>query len=189
MRKKVVMIVAHPDDEVLWAGGLPIRYPEFNWTIIACSIPTVDPIRAWQFFDVCEALGARGRLLPVKEDQRMALGWIEEVLVTDHIVSHGAKGEYGHPMHIEVHNWAKEVCTRKNIPMTTFGYGEGEHVLELSGLEADKKMAALRRYSFLRNLKGKTVQAWEALSEINWKKDGDMLYVEHYSGAWFDGVS
>ena len=62
-----VIVTAHPDDEVLWASSLPIRYKEAKWTIICCSVPRHDSIRAWKFFDACEVLGVTPRLIPSVE--------------------------------------------------------------------------------------------------------------------------
>jgi LmbE family N-acetylglucosaminyl deacetylase len=31
---RYAVIVAHPDDEVLWAGGLMLMHPDSNWTVI-----------------------------------------------------------------------------------------------------------------------------------------------------------
>ena len=33
--RKAAVIVAHPDDETLWAGGTILMHPETKWTIIA----------------------------------------------------------------------------------------------------------------------------------------------------------
>ena len=41
---KSVCVVAHPDDETLFAAGAIIRSGG-DWTVICCSTPESDPIR------------------------------------------------------------------------------------------------------------------------------------------------
>ena len=41
---KNLMVVAHPDDETMWGGSLPIRYPG-DWFIVCCTVPKRDPER------------------------------------------------------------------------------------------------------------------------------------------------
>ena len=60
-----LVVTAHPDDEVLWGSGIILRNKEKKWTILCCSIPRIDDIRAYKFFDSCEVLGAKPRLLPI----------------------------------------------------------------------------------------------------------------------------
>ena len=33
--KSVAVIVAHPDDETLWAGGTILSHPEWKWFIVS----------------------------------------------------------------------------------------------------------------------------------------------------------
>src|SRR5262245_29588921 len=96
---RLAVVTAHPDDESLWCGGLLLRYPG-NWTVICCSTPKRDPIRAYKFFDACERLGARGRIVVQPEDlnTKLSFAWID-LSPYDLIVTHGEAGEYGHPHH------------------------------------------------------------------------------------------
>src|SRR6266705_2571148 len=96
------LVVAHCDDESLWFGGLLAAEPG-DWTIIACSIPRTDPIRAWKFFDACEVLGAKPRLLPFVESGPLELlGNTDRLDLAgfDQIVTHNVVGEYGHRHHL-----------------------------------------------------------------------------------------
>ena len=57
----VAVIVAHPDDEVLWCGGLLLSHP--GWTaFVACLTRGRDPDRAPRFRRVLERLGAQGAM-------------------------------------------------------------------------------------------------------------------------------
>ena len=53
------IIVAHPDDETLWAGGLMLLHPQTRWTVITLCRKG-DPDRAVKFQRVMEHLGAKG---------------------------------------------------------------------------------------------------------------------------------
>lgn len=53
------IIVAHPDDETLWAGGLMLLHPQTRWTVITLCRKS-DPDRAPKFMRVMQYLGAKG---------------------------------------------------------------------------------------------------------------------------------
>ncbi|KPK81130.1 MAG: hypothetical protein AMS27_15700 [Bacteroides sp. SM23_62_1] len=53
------VIVAHPDDETLWAGGTVLAHPLWDWYIITLCRKS-DPDRAPKFYRVLEILGAEG---------------------------------------------------------------------------------------------------------------------------------
>lgn len=97
------VIVAHPDDEVLWAGGTILMHPDAKWTIVTiCRKNDVD--RSARFFKALEILGAKGAMgdlddgpeqspLVAHEVQRKIL----ELLASDRfdlIITHGLWGEY-----------------------------------------------------------------------------------------------
>ena len=173
-----VIVVAHPDDETLWAGGLPIRYSNRNWTIIACSIPRLDPVRAYQFFDACHWLGATGRLLPFSEgnpgEPLDNLGLLD-LSPYDCIVTHGKDGEYGNPQHKHVYRFITRRWGSRKI--LAFGYKTGSESLELQEEEVIRKTKALKCYNG--PSVGTDVPKWQALID-RYCKDGFTLDVEHY---------
>ena len=59
--RKCAVIVAHPDDETLWAGGTIFMHPECEWTI-ATLCRKSDQDRAPKFFQVIEELNATGAM-------------------------------------------------------------------------------------------------------------------------------
>lgn len=137
------MIVAHPDDETLWGGGLLLRHPG-DWTVIACSIPARDPERAAKFHIACDRLGARGIVRPYVEQEQLA--GLEAIDLEPYalLVTHGAAGEYGHEHHKQVH---RHVMLRAgDRPVITFGYFSGREVLSLTPDERVRKLHALRAY-------------------------------------------
>jgi len=149
-----VIVVAHPDDEILWAGGLPIRYADRDWTIICCSIPRADPIRADKFFQVCEELDVVGICLPHTEtDMWKNLQGVDDIDLScfDCIVTHNSQGEYGHRHHCHVH----DVIVKKYFDKTkiiTFGMrgqeAKGKEVIKLDSDELAIKLRAFKRYDY-----------------------------------------
>ena len=58
-RPQAAVVVAHPDDEILWCGGYILNHPEFHWRIVTlCRAEDSD--RAPKFSQVLQELGADG---------------------------------------------------------------------------------------------------------------------------------
>ena len=160
-----VIVTAHPDDEVLWASSFPLKYPERNWTVICCSVPRMDSIRAWKFFNACDVLGVSPRLIPSQEtspDQDLAHLDVLDLSGYDMIVTHNAHGEYGHRHHRNVH----EYVTSNYDNVVTFGYSKGKlgsihH--KLTPFEYQIKLKALKQYNHLFPYRGDNIPKWEAL--------------------------
>ncbi len=161
--RKNALIVAHPDDETLWAGGLLLRFPDRDWTVIACSTPQKDPRRAAEFLNACVVLGVQGRVLPVVDSNMWVPLHASQVLEAiqtglcnfDCVVTHGYAGEYGHMHHQQIHKFVKQ-----SYQGPTLGFGwqhgkQGEHRLELTEAELAAKMVALRCYGDADGLVGK----------------------------------
>jgi LmbE family N-acetylglucosaminyl deacetylase len=108
----VAVIVAHPDDETLWAGGLLLSHPEWSPFILALCRGE-DSDRAPRFAKALECLGAKGTMgnlddgpdqypLSAKRVQDAILAllpkWDYDILLT-----HAPQGEYTwHRRHGEV---------------------------------------------------------------------------------------
>jgi LmbE family N-acetylglucosaminyl deacetylase len=161
------VVTAHPDDETLWCAGLLLRYPG-DWTIICCSTPRRDPVRAWKFFKACETLGAKGMVMPYTETRNFPLEHLDEVDLENYdlIVTHGKAGEYGHPHHCQIHEFIKK--HRDFADVLTFGYGRKKESapdleIELTNAEWRVKMDALKCYDHEMNWAGRMRPTWEAL--------------------------
>jgi LmbE family N-acetylglucosaminyl deacetylase len=109
--KRVALVVAHPDDETLWAGGTILLHPGWSCFIVAlCRASDAD--RAPRFFRALECLGAKGAMADLDdgpEQLPLAKGMAEKTLLGllpssafDLVLTHGPKGEYtSHVRHEE----------------------------------------------------------------------------------------
>lgn len=97
------VIVAHPDDETLWAGGLMLMHPEVKWTV-ATLCRKSDPDRAPRFFKALEKFNAEGFMADLDDgpeqtplDSDEVQETIEKLLTSkrfDIIITHSTSGEY-----------------------------------------------------------------------------------------------
>lgn len=106
------MLVAHPDDETLWAGGTLLMHPEWS-TFVVSACRGGDADRSPKFFRVLEQLHARGMMadlddepeqVPLDEQvvEQALLGALPSVHF-DLILTHSPLGEYTrHLRHEEV---------------------------------------------------------------------------------------
>lgn len=152
------MIVAHPDDETLWGAGIVLQYPK-DWTIICCTIPYHDPIRAEKFHEACAVLGASNSVVR-QHGERDGLIEIPDLSYFDLIVTHNSAGEYGHVQHKELHNAIKPRWPDKTI---CFGYG-GDSKLTVP-VDKERKLAALKCYDHVSPTDHGKVK-WQALLDV-----------------------
>jgi LmbE family N-acetylglucosaminyl deacetylase len=116
-----VVVVSHPDDETLWAGGYLQAHPGTD--VLVCTIPIKDPQRCADFFQVCKALKANGSFVARHTDREPLtdLSHVQRLVEKyDLILTHNEFGEYGHEQHIAVHRAMKAT----GVPMRVFGYGK-----------------------------------------------------------------
>ena len=184
MVRNAVLVVAHPDDESLWAGGLLARTPHIEWTVICCTIPKRDPIRASLFPAACRTLGAAHcrvinrtetpASVPLPDDHLAQLG---DLSGYDLIVTHGEEGEYGHVHHRQLSAYVREIYP----DAATIAYGmEGGYEIALTVQEWDRKLSALMCYDHVLPHNGRDLPKWRALLE---RYSGEFdLRVERYVG-------
>ena len=149
--KDILCLVAHPDDETLWAGGSIIRYIMLGRqvTVICCSIPRrpSEIMRAYEYFEACRILGAFAKLFPYTEtgpSEHLPIRITpKELNQYKLILTHGPKGEYGHQHHKDLFQFVR---INAKVPFHTFGFGGGDVKIPLTATVFSQKMAALKCY-------------------------------------------
>ena len=182
---KSVLVIAHPDDESLFFGGLLLTQPG-DWTIICCSVPRRDSIRSWKFFDACEAIGAKGRLIASVEPEPgeplpLEIMELFDLDGYDRIATHGAEGEYGHRHHLSLHEHIHKCYADKEIwsccPPDKSDYDDrislGEELLQ-------RKLSALKCYDHILPYEGLAMTKCEALIRRYCQNGPWDLSVEQY---------
>jgi pentatricopeptide repeat protein len=138
-RKNVAIIVAHPDDETLWAGGTILIHQSWN-CFIACLCRGNDADRAPRFFRTLEILNVKGIMGDLDDEPGqfpLAGENIEKAILDllpsehfDLIITHNPSGEYTrHLRHEEVSKAVIELWKASKISadrLWTFAYEDGD---------------------------------------------------------------
>ena len=190
--KTIAVIVAHPDDETLWAGGTILSYPSWEWFIV-CLCRGSDTERAPKFYKALKVLKSEGIMgdlddgpeqkpLDEKEVERAIL----DLLPPKHfdlIISHNPTGEYTrHVRHEEASKaviklWhAGKISTNE---LWTFAYEDGNKEYYPRPVENAPiyrtltKRIWLRKYSLITGTYGFEKSSFEAettpLAESFWQ--------------------
>jgi LmbE family N-acetylglucosaminyl deacetylase len=116
-----LLVVAHPDDEVLWGGSNLLSQP--GWLVV-CSTHLSDPVRSREFFNTMSYCNVTRYIMFDVNDT-----YTEDAVEADRIydgsifdqflkklsikpwklvLTHNDKGEYGHEHHKKVHRLVKK---------------------------------------------------------------------------------
>ncbi len=137
------VIVAHPDDETLWAGGVMLMHPDTHWTVVTLCRKS-DPDRSSKFFRALECFRASGKMadlddgpeqLPLTEHK--VQDTILSLLPSDRfdlIITHSIWGEYTrHLRHEETAKavlalWESDRLHATRLWMFAYEDGGGQHL-------------------------------------------------------------
>jgi LmbE family N-acetylglucosaminyl deacetylase len=121
---KKLLIVCHPDDEIIFAGALLLR--ERDWEVLCLTNGGGRRARAFRNCMASLGLGAEIRSLPDSTkgvvDYAQLVDTLRAVDVNayDRVLTHGLGGEYGHRQHREVslllHGLRADVDTFSHAP-------------------------------------------------------------------------
>jgi LmbE family N-acetylglucosaminyl deacetylase len=178
---RAAVIVAHPDDETLWAGGTILNRPGWSWWILALCRAS-DPDRAPKFRRVVQALGAEGAIADLDdgpEQSPLSAESVRDMIRTvvagrsfDVVVTHGPRGEYTrHRRHEETCRavaelWAVGGIEAKALWMFAFEDGGRAHLpraIESASLvEPLSDTIWRRKQELITDVYGCDVASWEA---------------------------
>lgn len=179
--KSVAIIVAHPDDETLWAGGTILSHPSWRCFIV-CLCRKGDTDRANRFQNALKVLRCEGIMGDLDDgpeqkllDENEVVGAIINLLPQRHfdlVISHNPSGEYTrHIRHEEVSKSVIRLWHAGKISATelwTFAYDDGKKeyyprpVGNANIYRLLTKRIWLRKYSIITETYGFGNDSWEA---------------------------
>lgn len=166
--KSPAVVVAHPDDETLFAGGFLARHGRGS-TVICCTTPMRDPIRIEKFLNACKVYGANPQIetaMDGGQDRPISLNLNLDAF--DFVLTHNQWGEYGHPHHVAVHHHVRKRAKGK---VMVFGDERAQAAkkqalyIQLTHEEEVTRMEALQCYNHVLPYGGRDLPKWEALLE------------------------
>ena len=177
----MAIIVAHPDDETLWAGGTILAHPFWNCFVV-CLCRKNDEERATKFYKVLKILNATGIMgdLDDEPEQKPLLNnEVERAVLNllpqthfDLIITHNPNGEYTkHLRHEEIGNavislWNKGKISTKQLWI--FAYEDGNKAYfpkatqNTSVYEVLESAAWQKKYDLITDVYGFEKTSWEA---------------------------
>ncbi len=175
------VIVAHPDDEILWAGGAILNHPDWDWFILTLCRAS-DPDRARRFARILRVLRANGKMADLDDGPEQATlpcDLVQRAIETAlprgrfrHVFTHGPAGEYTrHRRHEEVCRavvalWAGQKLTAERLWM--FAYEDGQRrYLPRPRSDADVRQELpeglwREKYRLITDVYGFAADSWEA---------------------------
>lgn len=135
---KALVLVAHPDDCVIFASAYMDAHPEYEWHIVYLTCWRFHK-RGREMSKYWNKRGVKTRYLGFKDHGRdlglnglhtwpesEALRAIRRAAIGyDFILTHNAEGEYGHPHHRVIHKAVKDF----NVPKVYFSLNKNDLAL------------------------------------------------------------
>ena len=179
--KVATLIVAHPDDETLWAGGTILNHPSWQWFIV-CLCRGSDNDRAPRFLKTLQVLGSGGIIgdlddgpeqKPLDENElEQAILQLLPSIHFDLIISHNPNGEYTrHLRHEEIGKAVIRLWHAQKISaneLWTFAYEDGEKKYYPRPIESSSiyhtltEQIWLKKYSIITETYGFKKNSFEA---------------------------
>jgi LmbE family N-acetylglucosaminyl deacetylase len=190
--KTVAIIVAHPDDETLWAGGTILSHPSWKCFVV-CLCRRNDADRSSKFYKALEILKSEGIMGDIDdgpEQVPLDITALEREILNllppghfDLIITHNPMGEYTrHIRHEETGNavinlWqAYKISTKE---LWIFAYEDGNKAYYPKPVENATvyhkltKRIWLRKYGIMTQIYGFGENSWEAkataMTEAFWQ--------------------
>jgi LmbE family N-acetylglucosaminyl deacetylase len=179
--KAVAVIVAHPDDETLWAGGTILSHPSWQWFIV-CLCRGSDNNRAPKFLKTLHILGSEGIMgdlddspeqKPLDENElEHAILKLLPSIHFDLIISHNPNGEYTrHIRHEETGKAVIKLWLSGKISaneLWTFAYEDGDKeyyprpIKTATACRVLNERIWLKKYSIITEIYGFEKNSFEA---------------------------
>ena len=190
--KSIAVIVAHPDDETLWAGGTILSHPSNKWFVV-CLCRSSDADRSARFYKALKLLKSEGIMGdlddgPTQEplNEKELEDYIMKLLPSTHfdlIITHDSKGEYTrHLRHEEVNKAVVKLWYNGKIftdELWTFAYEDGKKAYFPRAIEKANIFETLqeqtwqKKYKMITETYGFEKNSWEAettpLAEAFWQ--------------------
>ena len=179
----VAVIVAHPDDETLWVGGMILSNPSAQWFIV-CLSRKKDKERATRFGNALKDLGAEGVMGDLDDgptQKPVANKVVEDLIIKllphrhyDLIITHNPSGEYTrHLRHEETSNAVMRLWNSGKIDareLWTFAYEDGNKAYYPRPIQTAFICQRLwgdiwfKKYRIITETYGFATNSWEALT-------------------------
>lgn len=175
------VVVAHPDDEILWCGGFILSNPDWHWRIVTlCRAGDAD--RAPRFRSVLEQLGAEGEMADLDDgpeqaplDAELVTETVRQLLPDrcfDLVFTHGPRGEYTrHRRHEEscravIELWEEGRITADQLWIFSFEDG-GRAFLPRVSEDANRRLSLtektwIQKHRLITQTYGFAPDSWEA---------------------------
>jgi len=191
-RKSVALIVAHPNDETLWAGGTILSHPLWD-CLVVCLTGGDDKDKSVRFFNALKELNSKGIMGDLEDGPEQHLlneNEIENTILKllpvrqyDLIITHNSTGEYTrHNRHEAVNKAVVKLWQKEEIftsELWTFAYEDGKAkyfpkaVENASILQLLPEQIWQRKYYIMTEIYGFGKNSWEVettpLKEAFWQ--------------------
>jgi len=171
-QKKYSIVVAHPDDEILWASSI-VQNAE---KIIICFTKTnnskiitagrekssIETPKNFYFLNFeepsnygFESSAKSQKAIKIYKNLKKKLF---SLINSETIYTHNPWGEYGHIHHIELHKIVRSICKEKKLFLKVFGYfhlrtlSKRNYFINRNNLKVEKKEVSQKIFFKIKNI-------------------------------------